>query len=168
MSKKSFRPARAPEEPSASYPTWVEASSRRSFLATMGQAAAGGILASLALACGDERAVSDPDGGPPQNTFSDGVAPQPDVGPETSGGVADQAPAPPDMWPQYSDGLPAQPDVGLHDTGGQPDQPPAPPDMWPQYSDGLPAQPDVTWPPPANDAGGPPMPPAPKDGGKKE
>ena len=125
----------------------------------MGQAAAGGVLASLALACGDERAVvSDPDGGPPQHSYSDGVAPQMDgyYPPTADSGAAPSLDLPP----------PQPPDIGLHDTGGMPDQPPAPPDMWPQFSDGLPQQPDVYWPPPTNDAGGAPLPPAPKDGKK--
>ncbi len=162
MSKKSFRRAKAPEEPSASYPTWEEAGTRRSFLAALGKAAAGGVLASLAVSCGDNRTVDDPDAGP--KNFSDGVGPQPDIPqrPIPDMGAAPQT----DVWPQFVDGLPRQPDVGPPPgpdiSGGLPDQAPAPPDMWPTFSDGLPSQPDVYY-PPANDAGGAPMPPAPRD-----
>ena len=158
MSKKSFRSTHATEEPSASYPTWAEASSRRSFLAIMGKAAAGGILASLTMAaCGDNRSVKDPDGGPQQN-YSDGVPPQPDVQ-QPVWADSGAAPQPDVPWTKPADVGPPGPDL----LSGVPDQAPAPPDMWPQFSDGLPSQPDVYWPPPANDAGGPPMPPAPKD-----
>ncbi len=127
MSKKSFRSRHKSPEPYAEYPTWSAAGSRRSFLATLGQAAAGGVLASLALACGDGRAV--PVDGGPQDPRGDayhpphkdqGAAPMMDVprpppsdvgppGPDTLGGMPDQAPAPPDMWPHFSDGLPPSP-----------------------------------------------------------
>lgn len=162
MSKKSFRTHRASTEASAEYPTWSDAGSRRSFLVTLGKAAAGSALASLALACGDDRAVPT-DAGPPDQPptyYTDGFPSQPDVchPPYKDQGAAPMMdiprPPPPDLGP---------PDLG---SGGVPDQPPSPPDMWPHFSDGVAPQPDVYW-PPANDAGGPPMPPAPRDRKKK-
>ena len=130
----------------------------------MGKAAAASMLASVALACGDERAVGETDGGPtgvPDRGpyYSEGLAPQMDVyhPPMADSGAAPSTDVP---WPRPPDVGPG-PDL----LGGVPDQAPAPPDMWPQFVDGLPMQPDVSW-PPANDAGGAPMPPAPEDGKK--
>lgn len=156
MSKKNFRSRQNPRS-SADYPTWAEASNRRSFLAGMGKAAAGGILASLLWGCGENRAVGkNPDGGAPNPPLHDGgAAPQPDVTHRE-----------PDL--HFVDGVPRQPDVyqpPLPGDGGSPeffggvaDQAPTPIDM-PQVSEGLPPQPDVYQPlPPTHDAGGAPMP----------